>query len=241
MSKIHTPQHLFAITTAIVLLASPVLATELPAETHPQDHATTSAPNKNKAEPPATKKIQNRFATKAGQPAFYLLGMTHARNDLYSTFGVALDFSYYFNESIGIELRLAALRSRLSDAAENLRDQTGLTPDAWPQNYLTTAGLRYSFGYGKILMFDKFVVHFDPQLVFHAGTTFADGRVLPTALFGPSLLTHFKHNIQLKIDLTASFQLEKRARGVVSSFGFAPFIGIGWSLNHFNNPDGSQP
>ncbi len=235
MSRMHTHQHLLKITTAAILLAIFL------------------APNANAAEPPGTPAtpatplvqpvptVQHRFATKAGQPAFYLLGMTHARNDLYTTFGVALDTSYYFNESIGIELRLAVLRTRLSDAAKNLREQTGLTPDAWPQNYLTTAGLRYSFGYGKILMFDKFVVHFDPQLVFHAGTTFADGRVLPTSLFGPSLLMHFKHNIQLKIDLTTSFQLEKRNRGWVPSFGFAPFIGLGWSLNHFNNPDGVQP
>ncbi|MBA2664036.1 MAG: hypothetical protein H0U74_17230 [Bradymonadaceae bacterium] len=179
--------------------------------------------------PPNRPTVQKRFGTKEGHVTMHLVGVTHVRNDLYNTLGAGLDLGYYFNEQLGAELRLVWLYTRLSGAGDSIRERAGLTPDARAQNYLTTAGLRYSFGYGKILAFDTFVVHFDPQITLHAGTAFAGQRVLPTVLTGLSLLNHFKWGIQVKLDLNLTAQMERRDRGWVPSFGFAPFLGLGWS------------
>lgn len=174
--------------------------------------------------------IQRRFAPKKQSVYLHATGTTHVRNDFYDTYGVGADLGYYPWESLGIELRGVFLQTRLSPAARDLQERTGLTPDARPQSLLATLGPRWSLGYGKILAFNSFVVHFDPQLVLGGGVARAESRWLPTGLAGLSLLLHFKWGIQAKLDLNASIQGEKRERGWVPSVGFMPVLGVGWNL-----------
>ena len=193
-------------TFAVVALAPPV--------THAQERPT----------------VQRRFATKRQSIFLHATGATHIRNDFYDSFGLGVDLGYYPWESLGFEARLLFLQTSLSNAARDLQERTGLTPDARPQSFMATAGGRWSFGYGKLLAVRTFVVHFDPQLTLSGGVTQAETRWLPTALAGFGLLMHFKWGIQAKLDLNASIQNEKRERGGVTTVGFLPVLAVGWNL-----------
>ena len=61
------------------------------------------------------------------------------------------------------------------------------------------AGIRYAPGYGKMLMWERFIVHFDPQLVMHLGVARAEKRLIPSADLSFSLLTHWRWGIKAKI------------------------------------------
>ncbi len=174
--------------------------------------------------------IQNRFAEKRGDLYGHVTGMTQIRNDYYDSFGLGLDVGYFPWESVGFEMRGVWVHSALNPAAQEIRKDTGLTPDARPQEWMTTAGVRYSFGYGKMKIGQNSLVHFDPQLAVHGGVAFADGRVLPTLTTAAALLMHFEYGIQAKVDIGMAVQMEDRARGWVPSIGFAPVIGIGGSI-----------
>ena len=93
------------------------------------------------------------------------------------------------------------------------------------------AGARWAPGYGKVLMMRRFVVHFDPQLVLHAGVARAERRWLPSFQGAFSLLTHWRWGIKAKVDLGMTVQGERRERGWVWTTGFAPFLGVGWGYN----------
>jgi hypothetical protein len=184
-------------------------------------------------EPPARPTIQDRFARKTSSLNVHLVGMHHVRNDFYNSWGGGADIGYYFSEQLGAELRLVFLRSTLSETAIDLKERIGLTPDARPQQLWATAGARFSLGYGKILVFDSFVVHFDPQIVAHGGIARAETRILPTLTTALSLLMHFQWGLQAKIDLAMTYQWETRERGTVFTLGFAPFFGLGFSFDLF--------
>lgn len=181
--------------------------------------------------------IQNRFARKDGTFYVHLTGAMHVRNDFYSVLGLGLDVGYYLAEPFAVEIRGMLLQSSLSEPAIDLKNRTGLTPDTYPQNGLITAGARYSLGYGKVLLFDAYVMHFDPQIFISGGVAFAERRIIPTLLYGVSFYNHFKWGLQFKIDLAGSVQFENRSeRGNVTSFAFMPIFGIGWSTVKSNRP-----
>lgn len=182
--------------------------------------------------------VQKRFATKKQRAYAHLSGAAPIRDDFYHSLGAGLDVGYYFNESFGAELRWLWMANWEVDAAADIREETGFIPDARRQNMLLTAGGRYSLGYGKVLVLDDFVVHFDPQLTGGAGIALAEGRVLPTATVGLSVLTHYARGIQAKLDLQMAFQLENRNRGWVASLSFLPMLGVGMS---FALPEGGSP
>lgn len=174
--------------------------------------------------------VQNRFAKKSGAISGHVTGSTHIRNDFYDALGIGLDLDFYIGESFGIEVRGILIKSTLSAAALDLKERTGLTPDTYPQFGMILGGARYSIGYGKILMFKNLVVHFDPQFFLHGGVAFAERRIIPTVLYGFSLLNHFRWGLQLKVDIAGTVQFEERTdRGNVVSLGFMPTIGIGWN------------
>lgn len=174
--------------------------------------------------------IQDRFAPKASSFFAHATAMTHVRNDFYNTFGVGVDAGGWLNESFALEARWLWLHSSLSAQAIDIKERTGLTPDARPQDMMLMAGARLSIGYGKMLIhWGDSVVHFDPQLGLHLGMTSAENRWLPTVMPSLGFLLHFRWGIQVKLDLAVNIQVEDRARGSVTTFGFVPLLGIGWS------------
>ena len=172
--------------------------------------------------------IQRRFAPKDGLLYANASLMTHVRDDFYSSWGYGADLGYFMSESWGLELRYLRLRTSLDDAALDLKERIGLTPDARPQDTWVQVAVRYAPGYGKLLMWESMVLHFDPQLVVHGGVALAEARVLPSFTAALSLLGHFRWGLKLKVDLGLSVQGEKRERGWVWTTGFAPVLGLGW-------------
>jgi len=183
--------------------------------------------------------IQRRYAEKDDSLYLHATGATHIRNDFYNSFGAGADVGFYSSEALGFELRSLFLGTRLSRAAVDVKERTGLTPDARPQSMMFTAGPRWSFGYGKILAINRFVVHFDPQLTLQGGVARAERRLLPTAYTALTLLTHYRWGIQAKVDLGATIQMEKRDRGWVTSVGFMPVLGLGWNVGLPSKEDDS--
>lgn len=181
--------------------------------------------------------VQRRFATKKGSIYLHATGTTHIRNDFYDSFGGGADLGFYPAESLGFELRALLLDTRLSNAALDVQERTGLTPDARPQSLIATIGPRWSFGYGKMLTLGRWVVHFDPQLALHAGVARADRRLLPSAVLAGALLVHLRWGIQVKVDLGLTVQGEQRDRGWVVTAGFLPVLGIGWNLSLLREGD----
>lgn len=175
--------------------------------------------------------VQRRFAPKDNLLYGTATLLTHVRDDFYDSWGGGVDIGYFAKESIGYELRVARLRTSLDNAAIDLKERIGLTPDARPQDAWLMAGIRYAPGYGKMLMWERFIVHFDPQLVMHLGVARAEKRLIPSADLSFSLLTHWRWGIKAKLDLGMTMQLEQRDRGWTFSTGFAPVLGVGWGYN----------
>lgn len=175
--------------------------------------------------------IQQRFAPKA--KLLYSQGTftTHVRDDFYDSLGGGLQLGFFPTERWGIEARAIFLRTRLDNAAIDLKERIGLVPDARPQDLWLMLGTRYSPGYGKLLMWRRFVVHFDPQLVLHAGVARAESRLIPTLDLAFGLMTHWRWGIKATLDLGMSLQTERRERGWVFTTGFAPVLGVGWGKN----------
>lgn len=175
--------------------------------------------------------IQYRFASKQKLLMLQPTLMTHVRDDFYDSWGFGADVSYFLTERFGLELRALKLQTSLDNAAFDIKERFGLVPDARPQSSWLQLGARYAPGYGKFLMWKKFLVHFDPQFVLHLGVATADRRLLPSSTLAFSLLTHWRWGIKAKLDLGLSMQLEKRERGWVFTTGFAPVLGVGWGRN----------
>lgn len=178
--------------------------------------------------------VQRRFAAKSRTAYLHVTGMAHLRNDFYSALGLGFDAGVFPSESLGIEFRVVTLRSRLTATARQVQRDTGLVPDARPQSLWLAGGARYSLGYGKVLLFNRLVVHFDPQFTVHAGIATAETRVLPSVWLGTSVLAHFRFGLQARFDFALAIQTEKRRRGWTTSLGAVPMLSVGWTP-HFES------
>ena len=176
--------------------------------------------------------VQSRFGIKEGTLSGHLLAVTPIRDDFYKHAGFGGALAYYPWERFGIELRGMGYVSWLSPTAQQIQAQTGYIPDTRPRRAAALIGGRLSLGYGKVQVGQAFVVHFDPQLVVQGGVTFGvERRLLPTVAGGLGLLLHFRHRIQVQIDLLALLEVENRGnRGTVAAISFAPTLSLGWAL-----------
>ncbi len=180
---------------------------------------------------PSRPTVQPRFASKAGRPYAHVHLGAHIRNDFYDTFIIGGEAGYFLDENLAFSFRVTRLYSSLSRAAIKIRDETGMTPDARPQDVLIAPGAHLALGYGKALLLGGWLLHFDPMAKGQLGVSKADTRWLPTAVAGLALLGHLQYGIQVRMDLDLSFQLERRARGWVPSIGFMPALVVGWRID----------
>ncbi len=192
--------------------------------------AAADTPANGEDEEPAPRAaLQERFAPKEGRFYAHIGGTAIIRDDFYHSPGYGLDAGYYFSETWGVELRAYNLHSRLAHAGERLREEQGFVPDLRAPDALFGLGIRGSWGYGKVLTMERFVIHFDPQWIFHGGITLAEERVVPTVSTGIGFLTHWQHGIQIKLDLQMNLHFENRSRGFIPATGFVPVLAVGWS------------
>jgi hypothetical protein len=132
-----------------------------------------------------------------------------ARGDYYTSPAVALSATYYLVERGGLELRGAVFSSSLDAAAREVRDATGLVPDAHRPRSFLAAGWRQSLGYGKVLAHPSLgVLHFDVQGAAAAGVLLTDRATTPALLAGPAVLARLGNRLvaQLDVSVWASFE-----------------------------------
>jgi hypothetical protein len=158
---------------------------------------------------------------------FVSLGPTWlARGDYYNNPGLLLSGSWYPAEMGGVEVRLALFMSSLNASATEIFRRTGLVPESHRPLSLLTGGWRQGLGYGKVLVGNGLVVHFDVQAAAHLGITFTDHGVSPSLMVGPGLLMRLSPRIHAQLDVPLALTLEQRVRSLLT-LGTLPTLSVG--------------
>jgi hypothetical protein len=152
------------------------------------------------------------------------------RNDLLISPGIGVVVTHYLDDTFGVDYLLAQhFWTRERAAARQLREEVGYRPNRdWPSNQLM-AGVRYAFGYGKLLMQPGgAVLHFIPELGLHGGVVLADAGAGARGAWQMSLAVRTlvaQHLLALvEIRLLASFEREGLVVGTQPALG----AGVMW-------------
>jgi len=170
-------------------------------------------------------RIQNRFARNAS--SLHIFGGLDylERRDFYVSPGVRLGATYYVTERLGVEVQGTRFFSQLSDAAEQVQRKYGVLPDSRAPGWLLVGGLRYAFGYGKMMMAAiDHPVHFQPQALLQAGMHLHEGSLGPSMLTGVGLLVHVTTRVFVRLDGAVTLEIEERAGGPTTLVGFLPSL-----------------
>jgi hypothetical protein len=176
-------------------------------------------------------RIQHRFMEKRRRFGLYGGFAYLARADYYRSPGVEIALSYYPWESIALEARAAWYFSSPSDELRDLTTRTGFVPDSRPTLATILLGARASFGYGKLRVTPKYVLHFDPQAFLYGGAHITSGDFNPISagpLFeaGVGLLFHFTRHLQARLDAGLTVGGEQRSH-YATVVGFHPALLVG--------------
>jgi len=205
-----------------------VLITLLSSSLRPQPQAAPSQPQAPVILPTLERPtVQERFAPRVRSLNTWAGAVAHIRDDYYTSYGVKMELSYFFNDAWGLDLGLRHLWTSLSDEATLLRDRYGLTPDARPQSWNSSLGLLYGAGYAKALLGPS-ISHVDPIAGLRLGLTTADERYIPTLELSVMPTILLAHGLKLRLELAGTLQFEQRERGLVVSTGFLPSVTVGW-------------
>jgi outer membrane beta-barrel protein len=181
--------------------------------------------------PVAAVRVQPRFATKAKHLQLYGGVEYLSRGDFFNSPGARVGATYYPIEALGLELALSHFWSSLNAEAERIRNTLGAIPDSHAPGWLTMAGVRYSIGYGKLMVGGLGgAIHFEPQAFAHAGLHVHDGDVGPSADAGLGMLVFLTPRMFARFDVALVFERESRAFGPVSVWGTLPTIAVGGTL-----------
>jgi len=115
--------------------------------------------------------------------------------------------------------------------AERVKRTLGALPDSHAPEWLFLAGLRYSIGYGKLMIGGLGgAVHFEPQAFVHAGMHAYDGDVGPSGDGGLGLLIYLMPKLFVRVDAALVYEREDRSGQAVSVWGTLPSLGVGGTL-----------
>ena len=181
--------------------------------------------------PMAAVRVQDRYATKENLFQLYAGVEYLARGDFYNSPGARVGGAYYFLESLGVELQASHYWSSLDAEAQRVRQTLGAIPDSHAPTWLLLAGLRYSLGYGKLMLGGlSGVFHFEPQAFAHAGLHDHDGDVGPSADAGLGFLFFLRPRLFARIDASVVLERERRSDATVSVWGVLPALSVGGAL-----------
>lgn len=171
-------------------------------------------------------RVENRLFAKA-ERWFVSAGPTYlVRGDYYESPGLTLSAAYYLRENDGLELDVGGFASFLDSGASNVFEQSGLVPDAHRPEAQVMAGWRHSFGFGKVLMGEDSLWHFDVQGVARAGAILTDRGVDPTLTGGAEVLARFSDRYFGSFGFSALLSYEERTGSSVV-FGLLPSLAVG--------------
>jgi len=181
---------------------------------------------------PATDvRVQSRFAVKAKTVQLFAAGEWLSRGDFYNSPGARVAATYYPLEPLGLELQVSHYWSSLNAEAERVKSTLGALPDSHAPAWLFLAGLRYSIGYGKLMIGGLGgAVHFEPQAFVHAGMHAHDGDVGPSGDGGLGLLIYLMPKLFVRVDAAIVYEREDRSGQSVGVWGTLPSLGVGGTL-----------
>ncbi|MEQ8274326.1 MAG: hypothetical protein RMA76_44505 [Deltaproteobacteria bacterium] len=164
------------IVAGVTLLASTASAAPPPV---PWEVTGTSSTAAVSVEPDTAHRVERRFFEK--QDHFLVkTGFSYlSRGDFYSNPGVSIDLSWYPLEFFAIDFVSSTIFfSQLNNTATELRETFGLLPDSQKPYARVTAGGRFAFAYGKVLIEELGeVVHLDASVGLHLGVLATDRAV----------------------------------------------------------------
>ncbi|MBI4817070.1 MAG: hypothetical protein HY791_12480 [Deltaproteobacteria bacterium] len=175
------------------------------------------------------RRVENRAFSKQDR-VLPRVGLAYwTRGDLRENPGIRIDASWYPSERFGLDLISATLFfSTLDASADDLRRIYGALPDSQRPIARVTAGPRFAFAYGKLLIEGlDVVVHMDASLALHLGAISTD------------VTTNFAFDLELAfqalfadrfvgfVSISAIGSYEARTR---SSFDAGPMISGGLGI-----------
>jgi outer membrane beta-barrel protein len=181
--------------------------------------------------PIAAVRVQDRYASKENLFQIYAGVEYLARGDFYNSPGARLGGAYYFLESLGVELQVSHYWSSLDAEAQRVRQMLGAIPDSHAPTWLVLGGVRYSLGYGKLMLGGlSGVFHFEPQAFAHAGVHDHDGDVGPSADAGLGFLFFLRPRLFARVDAAVVLERERRSGAAVAVWGVLPALTVGGAL-----------
>ena len=176
-------------------------------------------------------RVQSRFAVKAKNTQLYGAAEYLSRGDFYNSPGARVGATYYYLESLGVELNVSHYWSYLNAEAERVKAMLGLLPDSHAPQWLFLAGTRYSIGYGKLMVGGLGgAIHFEPQAFVHAGVHVHDGDVGPSGDLGLGQLLFLTPKMFARIDTAIVYERETRSGSAVGVWGTLPSLAVGGTL-----------
>lgn len=179
--------------------------------------------------PQPAARVQARFVQKVHHTLLFAGAEYLARGDFYNSPGLRLGAAYQVLESLALEIQLSHYWSSLNDEAQRLAQTLGAVPDTRPPTWLGLAGLRWSFGYGKLLVGGG-IIHLEPQLFAHAGIHDYGGDVQPSGDAGLGLLVFLTPRLFTRLDVAVTLERESRSDQNVAVWGALPALTLGGLL-----------
>jgi hypothetical protein len=176
-------------------------------------------------------RVQARYAQKLHQ-ALLFGGVEYlSRGDYFISPGARVGLAYYVLEPLALEVQVSHYWSSLNGEAERIKTNFGLIPDSHAPEWLALAGVRYSIGYGKLMVggLGK-AIHFEPQAFLHAGAHVNDGDAGFSSDAGVGLLVFLTPRFFGRIDMALLFDREDRSGKAVSVWGGLPSLTLGGML-----------
>jgi len=207
--------------------AGPTAASSPPALASPP--AASASIQEPAPRPQPAARVQSRYVQKVHHTLVFAGGEYLARGDFYNSPGLRLGAAYQALESVAVEVQLSHYWSSLNDEAQRIVQTLGAVPDSRPPTWLGLVGVRWSFGYGKMLVAGG-IIHFEPQLFVHAGMHDYGGDVQPTGDAGLGLLVFLTPRLFTRLDLGATLDLESRSGQSVGVWGALPALTVGGLL-----------
>lgn len=163
---------------AALVLALLTAPTARAAEAEPPAAAFDTTGTSTTTEPPrgVIRRVEHRLFAKSDH-LILRTGFSYlSRADFYASPGVTASATWYLDEWLGLDLLSATFFfSERTEAAAAVERETGYVPDSQRPILRATAGARFAFAYGKLLLeaLDS-VVHLDASAFAHAGVLVTD-------------------------------------------------------------------
>ena len=161
------------------------------------------------------------------------LGGLYFRNDLNSTFGLGGNYTYHFTEDHSWEIINAVyLSNRETLLRKEIKEKTGLVPEAEDNDLFVTTAYVLHPVYGKISLFGKRIIHFDLFFLLGAGARKQVGGYAfgLAGVAGGGFRFYLSNTYALKLEARDLLFSETHMDGNTFIQAFVPSIGISFRL-----------